>query len=124
MLNLGPRTKPHNVMFACSASSIARLDGAETAARSGTPATSAFWTNSNDVRPDTNRIDRIERMAAGEQGAARDLVHGIVAAHVFRRQLQQPRSVEQPGGVKAAGRIEHRLRGSQTIGPATRSRRR
>ena len=54
MLKVSPRTKPQSVIPASVARSMARLDGADTAAISGTPASSAFCTNSNDVRPDTN----------------------------------------------------------------------
>ena len=37
------------------ASSIASVDGADTAATSGMPANTAFWTISNEVRPLTHR---------------------------------------------------------------------
>ncbi len=54
MLKRPPRTKPISVIPASSASSIARLDGADTAATSGTPASHAFCRISNEVRPLTN----------------------------------------------------------------------
>ena len=41
-------------MFDSFASWTASVDGAETAATAGTPASSAFWTISNDARPDTS----------------------------------------------------------------------
>src|SRR5215207_4907549 len=51
---VSPRRKPTRVMPVCSASSTARLEGALTAAIRGTPATAAFWTTSNEHRPETN----------------------------------------------------------------------
>src|SRR5919204_517494 len=51
---VSPRRKPTRVMPVCSARSTARLDGALTAATSGTPATAAFCATSNEQRPETN----------------------------------------------------------------------
>ena len=45
---------------AFSASSTASEDGAETAASSGTPARTAFWTSSNDARPLTSRTQPVK----------------------------------------------------------------
>ena len=44
MLKLSPRMNPTSVTPYSSASSMARLDGAETAARIGMPAKMVFWT--------------------------------------------------------------------------------
>src|SRR6185503_19594454 len=45
-LNLSPRTKPQSVIPHASASSTARLDGAETPASTAAPARAAFCTSS------------------------------------------------------------------------------
>jgi hypothetical protein len=50
---LVPRRNPISVMPCSSASSTASDDGADTAASTGMPAIAAFWTSSNDARPDT-----------------------------------------------------------------------
>jgi hypothetical protein len=42
-----------SVMPISAASSTASDDGADTAASTGTPAIAAFWTSSNEARPDT-----------------------------------------------------------------------
>src|SRR6266540_1337166 len=49
-----PRRKPTTVIPASAASDTARSDGAETAAKTGRPARSAFWTISKAIRPDTS----------------------------------------------------------------------
>jgi hypothetical protein len=50
-LNVLPRTKPSSVTFASRANSIARVDGADTAATTGTPVI-----NDDDLRPETERL--------------------------------------------------------------------
>ncbi len=53
-LNPPPRTNPASVRPKRRARSIARLDGAETAASSGAPAATHFWASSYDARPLTH----------------------------------------------------------------------
>ena len=53
------RKKPISVMPLESASSTARLEGAEMAAMQGMRASSAFWMISKEVRPLTSRICRL-----------------------------------------------------------------
>lgn len=50
-----PRTNPSRVNPDSAASPTAKLDGADTAAGTGTPAMTAFWTSSNEALPDTMR---------------------------------------------------------------------
>ena len=51
-----PRRKPTTVWPKRSAAATARLDGADTAHSTATPATAAFCTSSNDSRPETSTI--------------------------------------------------------------------
>ena len=56
-LNRPSRTKPQSVIPVSLANSTARLDGAPTAAKIGTPAIAAFCTNSKLARPLTKRSE-------------------------------------------------------------------
>jgi len=51
-----PRRKPINVSPISLARSTASDDGADTAARAGTPAITAFCTSSKEARPLTTRV--------------------------------------------------------------------
>ena len=90
-----------------SAASTARSDGAETAARIGTPATAAFWTISK-LDPSGHQHDPIvERQRSGQHCAADQLVERVVAADVLAEHDQGAGRVEQSGRVEPAGRLEH-----------------
>ena len=99
---------------------MARLDGADTAATSGMPASTAFWTISNDVRPLTNSSVPRSGSASRSSIAADDLVHGVVAADVLGTLEQRAVEVEEPGRVQAARLVEDGLGGAQAVRTATR----
>ena len=109
MLKRPPRTKPISVMPASSASAIARLDGADTAATSGTPASHAFCRISNEVRPLTNSSRVAGRQPASEEPPADDLVDGVVPPDVLGGVDDVAVERAQRGGVQAAGGGERLL---------------
>ena len=96
-------------MPASSASSTARLDGAETAASVGIPAIIAFWVSSKLARPLTisTQPDSGSRSCAG--GPADDLVDRVVPADVLAHDQQLALGGEQAGRVQPAGAVEHLL---------------
>ena len=63
---------------------MARLDGAETATSIGMPARQAFWTSSKEARPLTASDVIVKGSETAIEHRADDLVHGVVAADVFR----------------------------------------
>ena len=109
MLNPPSRTNPRSVMPASCASVIARLDGAETAQMIDTPASQAFWTISNDVRPLTTQRQIAQWNAFLEHHLPDHLVDGVMTADIFRRSLALPVAVEQARRMQPAGFVEHRL---------------
>ena len=95
-----PRRNPTRVRPASSASSAASDDGADTAARTGMPAVTAFWTSSNEARPLTSRREAGQRQLPLAQRPADHLVDGIVPADVLAQRQQLAIGREQPGRVQ------------------------
>ena len=110
------RRKPTSVSPRRRAASTARLEGAPTAHSTGMPATAAFWTSSNEARPETSATELAERRRAGEHAVADDLVERVVAADVLAHERQLAVGREQPGRVQPAGALERPLRGAQALG--------
>src|ERR1700733_14972863 len=110
-----PRRKPTRVSPALSASSAASEDGADTAASSGMPASTAFCTSSNEARPETSSAQPASgRLScSGPQPPADDLVDRVVPSDVLPDGEQLAGRGEQAGRVQAAGGGEHPLRLTQ-----------
>ena len=83
MLHRGARTKPIRVSPASVASSIARLDGAETDATSGTPASQAFCTILERGPAADHEQPIGQRQAPLEQHPPNHAVDGIVTPDVL-----------------------------------------
>ncbi len=106
-----------------AASSTASDEGAETAARIGMPAITAFCTSSKLARPDTCSTDAAQRQPVVQHRPADDLVDGVVPADVFAQHEQfAGRRVEERGGVQSAGLVEDRLLRAQRVGEADEGR--
>ena len=82
-MNVLPRTKPSSVRYASFVNPIARLDGADTAATTGTPATMAFLGDFERCPPANEESVRGERQTTSGELRADDLVDGVVTAHVL-----------------------------------------
>src|ERR1700710_2419125 len=108
-----PRRKPTSVIPASSAISTASDDGADTAARAGTPAITAFWVSSNDARPETMSTVPAAGTPPVSRGEPRTL-HTAVCRPPPRQ--QGPVGGEQAGAVQPPGGVEHLLRGPQGVG--------
>ena len=91
-----PRRNATRVSPAWLARSTASEDGAETAARMGMPAMTAFWVSSNDARPLTSRTVPRQGDSVVLDGPADDLVDGIVAADVLADDEHVPSASNRP----------------------------
>ena len=81
-------------MPAVRASSMARLDGADTAPTSGMPARNAFCTISKRRSPADKQERLLQRQAAAEEHPPDQLVDRIVPSDIFGAQLELSRAVE------------------------------
>ena len=113
-LNLHSRAKPTSDMLKRCATSTAKLEGAQTATNTGTPAISAFWTNSKLARPLGGQGDRPEVSHHLETGA-NELVQSVVSAHVFSNIDKASTGVKERRCMQPASTIEHRLASSQQL---------
>ncbi len=90
-----------------SARRTASDDGAPMATSAPTPATAAFWTSSNPMRPLTSITAR--RGEAGEHARTDHLVEGVVPTDVLTDLAQGAVGVHRRGGVQASGGVEDAL---------------
>ena len=102
MLNRSSRVKPASVMPASAAKSIARLEGAPTAARMGMPAERAFCTSSKlgSTAHENNAI--AGRNVPEQKSGADELIESVVASDIFKHGLEISGKREECRGMKAS----------------------
>src|SRR5260370_40057877 len=107
MLNRSSRTNPSTVRPCSRPRSTARLDGAPTAARIGTPATAAFCTSSKLTRPLTSSTSFSSGMRPASVRSGRATRH----THDYKRHgvVDLYAALED-----ATGEVTHRLSASHT----------
>ena len=112
-MNLRPRKNPANVRFISLASCTARLDGADTEASSGAPATSTFCTISNPPRPLTSTACPASGIRPCIKAHPITLSTALCLANIFAQHQQFPFRVEQRSGMQPARAAENLLCSAQ-----------
>ena len=99
-LNRPSRTNPASVIPTRSASSTARVEGAPTAANTGTPATAAFCTSSNPARPLTHSTFPPSGNSPRISAAPSSLSTALCRPTSSRAAINSPDAVNSPAACK------------------------
>ena len=129
-LKCSSRRNPTTVWPKRSAAATARLDGADTAHNTGIPATAAFWTSSNDSRPDTSSTSFASGSDRSSTAAPTSLSSALCRPTSSRTATRspvgrEPRRRVQPAGLRRTdagarpgGRAAHAATDAATTGPS------